>query len=162
MPRTPSTLKPLSCARRMRKASEELPKSKTQTISRKILNLRSNPLSESWGALRFSLTVTSFAPMARERTASTAGIRLTSTIVWNVPRPRSREADWAAQMTPRAMIKPSVAPAVSAARCSPKAIPRCPLSMLSATKASRGAVRTPLPTRSAKRTPSTALHEPAK
>src|SRR5688572_11708119 len=61
-----------------------------------------------------------------------------------------------------AMPSPRNAPSVSEARCRPKASPRCLSSTESAINASRGAVRTPLPIRSATRTPSTQPHALAK
>ena len=88
-------------------------------------------------------------------TARTAGTMLTSTAMRKVG-PSSLAAPPSVSQTIRAaMPTPTKAPAVSPARCIPKARPRCFSSMLSATRASRGAVRTPLPNRSATRTPST-------
>ncbi len=56
---------------------------------------------------------------------------------------------------------PIAAPSVSSPRCSPNARPRHAGATESASRASRGGLRSPLPTRSAKRRPSTLAHEPA-
>ena len=48
------------------------------------------------------------------------------------------------------MIGPAIAPAVSSARCTPNAVPSRAGLELSEISASRGATRTPLPTRSLK------------
>ncbi len=114
------------------------------------------------GIARWAVTGTSFAPSASDRTARKAGTRLINTTVWNVGRFSSVLLAWAIQTTPKAISNPSTAPPVSAARWKPKASPRWRSSMLSATSASRGAVRMPLPTRSAQRTPATAPQELAK
>ena len=58
------------------------------------------------------------------------------------------------EQAPRAAARRR-APALSIARCRPKARPRCSGGTMSAIRASRGEVRMPLPTRSAKRIAST-------
>ncbi len=67
--------------------------------------------------------------------------RLTANTASNWPGASSR--------MPTATSGPSIAPAVSIARCTPKAVPSRSLLELSVIRASRGAVRMPLPMRSA-------------
>ena len=55
----------------------------------------------------------------------------------------------AAARTTKAASGPSIAPAASMARCTPNDCPRSSRALLSEINASRGAVRTPLPMRSA-------------
>ncbi len=50
---------------------------------------------------------------------------------------------------PKAISGPSAAPIVSSIRCTPKARPRCSVGVAEEIIESRGAVRTPLPMRSA-------------
>ena len=153
---------PRSCARKTKKASEELPRSKIPTITMKVRKGFPRPLKVIFGALTASPRVTSFAPITKLSTAMKAGIRLISTTVLKVLAFRLTLLDCANQITSAAISKPKTAPAVSAALWKPKASPRCLGSIESATRASRGAVRTPLPTRSAQRTPATIPQELAK
>jgi hypothetical protein len=72
---------------------------------------------------------------------TTAKQRLTRNSEWN--------ASGAAARIANASSGPSIAPVVSIARCTPKAVPRLRSSVVSEISASRGAVRMPLPVRSA-------------
>jgi hypothetical protein len=85
-------------------------------MSIKTRNGLPNPRKVIAGRSRRPVTGTSRAPRASDSTASTAGMRLTSTTTWKVRRPSSTAADCAAQTTARAMSRPSTAPPVSAAR----------------------------------------------
>ena len=60
----------------------------------------------------------------------------------------------------KAASGPSIAPTVSSARCTPKLMPRAVFSLESEISASRGAVRTPLPSRSTSSTAVVASHAP--
>ena len=160
MPSTCRTVRPRSWARKMINASAEFPRVKTITTTRKAQNLRSSPvnLKRRAGSLVFEETI-SRAPIASTSTPSSAGMMLTRITVWKVLRVSSAAVDCAAQTMRAAIRSPVKAPAVSAARCSPKARPRRSSGVLAASSASRGAERMPLPTRSVKRTPSTPTQE---
>ena len=144
------------------KASEELPSVNKMITSRKCLKRLSMPLRLKTGSVDRMGEAVSRAPSARTRTARTAGRMLARTTTWKVLRERLTAWDWVSQTMRAAMPMPRKAPKVSPARCRPKARPRCFSLTPSATRASRGAVRMPLPRRSLKRTARTQPHELAK
>jgi len=80
---------------------------------------------------------------------------LISTMILKVSTPNTAELDCASQTANKAINNPIIAPDVSKARVTPNAKPRFSSLTESAIKASRGAVRIPLPTRSAQRTAAT-------
>ena len=98
------------------------------------------------------------APTASTTTPSNAGARLHTTSERNVSASRSAPPPCTCCTTQIDTAIPITAPAVSAARCSPKASPRRCGGVESASSASRGAVRTPFPTRSPQRIAATAPH----
>jgi len=147
---------PRSSARKTKKASEELPKSKIPTIIIKVMKFFPSPLNVILVFCASPLGLTSFAPNAKTSTAKNAGIMLISTMVLKVCSLSAALPACSFHTTKAAISSPSIAPAVSAARCNPKAKPRCSSFTSSAKRASRGAVRMPLPTRSAQRMAATA------
>ena len=88
----------------------------------------------------------SFTPKTSTRRARTPGTRA---------RPKTVRRSKPARRAAEASRGPTVAPAWSMARWKPKARPRSPSGVTAARIASRGAPRTPFPTRSASRTKST-------
>ena len=155
MIKIPVTEIPKFCALNTRNPSDEFPSVKILTMTKKVVKGFPMLRREILGAECSSLTATSFAPMTSDKTAKNPGIILINTIVWKVDLESATVFACASQTTKAAINKPIIAPALSIARLNPKASPRILSGVESATRASRGAVRTPLPMRSAQRTPAT-------
>ena len=179
--RMPATERPRSCARSTRNASAELPNSKITEQATKAANPRPRPRRRRRGRLAggcsaegglaadgsaggrlaaegsaAACVLTSRAPTARTATPRNAGRRLHSTRLRKVSASRSVPPPCTCCTTQIDTAIPITAPAVSAARCSPNASPRRSGGVESASRASRGAVRTPFPTRSPHRIAATA------
>ena len=165
----PTTERPGSCALRTRKASAELPSSKTTEQVTKAAKPRPSPRRRRRGPPRrrpgpVHRPVPRRHCFARPASYAHRGHRPQGPL-----RPETRAPDSTGPGFGRSPLRgappppctcrttqidtaiPITAPAVSAARCSPKASPRRPADVESASRASRGAVRTPFPTRSPQR-----------
>jgi hypothetical protein len=140
---------PASRARRRRNASVELASANSTKIPIVIQKRRGRGPAGARRPVSATGTSRGFSRIVR--------IRITTAAIPGTAASRNTERSFSKTNLSRnaATSGPTSAPALSIERCRPKALPRFSGATMSASSASRGDVRIPLPTRSANRIAST-------